>query len=135
MRAQRIGRVLRKAQMDKYTLRDAKSAVGAVQKLLGKNGEHWIKEALKEGENYCLLGAIRQVVNENALTRDTSDVVFTSIKAAIPGINASIVEQFWDMDDDVMDYNDKMEREFRSIKEVLKRAKKAIGFAISGEKR
>jgi len=132
MRAQRIGRILRKGVESKVELRNAKKAISEMEKLFGKNGENWTQGAMYRGENQmCLLGAVQDAAAEG-LQRD---IVFTAIRGAIPGERVRYVEDFASYDYDVVNFNDAAEREFKSIKEVLKRAKKAIGFAISGEKR
>jgi hypothetical protein len=87
-----------------------------------------------EGNKFCLLGAIRDVWVED----DVQRIAFTAIKASIPGFETSTELRLFNFsayDDEVATWNDDANREFKSIKEVLKRAKKAINWAIVGEKR
>lgn len=134
MRAQRIGRVLRKLGIEKTALKDAKNQIRAIESLFGTKGSGWIKKQFhNDNGRYCLLGAIEASTYWSD-DDNQKDIVFTTIKAAIPGINVSEINEFTPYDWDVVNYNDMAEREFKSIKAVLKRAKKAINWALVGEK-
>ena len=139
MRAQRIGRVLRKVYEDKQELKQARAVVSEMEKIFGKNGKHWIQGQWDDNEgNYCLLGALATAVDKKD-AEDVRELVHDAISAAIPGASVDLEKDEWTSelyiapDKDIIEFNDYERREFSSIQNVLKRAKKAINWAIVGE--
>jgi len=131
MRAERLSRVLRKHIESRDDLKRAKKGIGEVERLLGKNGQNWMRGRLSDGDgNFCLLGAI----NDAHMEHMAKDIVFSAIQGSIPGSEINDIDCFSPDDSTIYTFNDDIAKEWSSIREVLKRAKKAISNAMKSER-
>lgn len=79
--------------------------------LLGPNGEHWIKGSAREGDSYCVIGAIRVAADDEMQRRPRPwGLVVSDARSAVLGVIRSAHIASW---------NDAQERQFSEVRSAL----------------